>query len=227
MAQQDSSVKEPQMGENKEEQSLKYLGFVQNAAVASGVCVTKVYGYAKERSGPLKNGVECVEGKVKTVVGPVYVKYQEAPAQILTFVDRKVDESVTKAAKLDVRPVIRQASSKALSVAQKAPETACTAAKSVYTKYEPKAEECAASAWRKLNELPVFPKVAGVVVPAAAYCSEKYNETVQHTAEKGYRVASYMPLVPTERIAKVFGEKVPEPEPLIAATHGETDIAVQ
>lgn len=74
----------------KEEQSLKYLGFVQNAAVASGVCVSKAYGYAKERSGPLKNGVESMEGKVKTVVGPVYVKYQEAPAQILTFVDRKV-----------------------------------------------------------------------------------------------------------------------------------------
>lgn len=138
----------------------------------------------------------------------------------------QVDESVSKAAKLDVRPVIKQASGQALSAAQKAPEAACTAAKSVYSKYEPKAEECAASAWRKLNELPVFPKVAEVVVPAAAYCSEKYNETVQHTAEKGYRVASYLPLVPTERIAKVFGEKVPEPEPVVAASHGETDVAV-
>ncbi|XP_050381916.1 stress-related protein isoform X2 [Argentina anserina] len=220
MAQQDSSVQEPQQMGEEEEQSLKYLGFVQNAAVVSGACVSKAYGYAKERSGPLKNGVESVEGKVKTVVGPVYVKYQETPAQILTFVDRK-------AAKLDVRPVIRQASSKALSAAQKAPGAACTACKSAYTKIEPKAEECAATAWRKLNELPVFPKVAGVVVPAGAYCCEKYNETVQQTAEKGYKVAAYMPLVPTERIAKVFGEKVPEPEPVVAASHGETDIAVQ
>lgn len=66
------------------------MGFVQNAAVGAGVCVSNLYGYAKERSGPLKNGVESVEGKVKTVVGPVYEKYHEAPAQILTFVDRKV-----------------------------------------------------------------------------------------------------------------------------------------
>ncbi|KAJ0806542.1 putative rubber elongation factor, shugoshin, shugoshin, plant [Helianthus annuus] len=48
-----------------------------------------------------------------------------------------------------------------------------------------------------------------VVVPTAAYCSEKYNETVQQTAEKGYKVSSYPPLVPTERIVKVFNHVVP------------------
>lgn len=249
MAQEDLSVQVQQQLAEEEEQRLKYLEFVQVAAAHASVCFLYLYGFAKERSGPLKPGVESVEGTVKNVVGPVYNKYHDVPAHLLTFVDRKVDQSVTR---LDSRvpPVVKQASFKALSAAQKAPEaaravasevkragvvdTASSYAKSVYTKcepaakdlyakYEPKAEQCAVSAWRKVNL--VLPKVAEVVVPTAAYCSEKYNQTVQHTAEKGYRVSSYMPLVPTEKIAKVFAGKVPEAEPLVASP-GEVDVAL-
>ncbi|KAB2634954.1 REF/SRPP-like protein [Pyrus ussuriensis x Pyrus communis] len=249
MAQEDLSVQVQQQMTAEEEQRLKYFQFVQVAAAYAEVCFTNLYGYAKERSGPLKPGVESVEGTVKTVVGPVYNKYHDVPAHLLTFVDRKVDQSVTK---LDSRvpPVVKQASSKALCAAQKAPEaaravaselkragvvdTASSCAKSVYSKceptakdlyakYEPKAEQCAVSAWRKVNQ--VLPKVVDVVVPTAAYCSEKYNQTVQSTAEKGYRVSSYLPLVPTEKIAMVFAEKAPEAEPLVAS-HGEADVAI-
>ncbi|GMH11351.1 hypothetical protein Nepgr_013192 [Nepenthes gracilis] len=46
--------------------------------------------------------------------------------------------------------------------------------------------------------------MARVVVPTAAYCTEIYNQTVCFTAEKGYRVANYLPLVPTEKIARMF-----------------------
>lgn len=77
-------------------------------------------------------------------------------------------------------------------------------AKGLYTKYEPMAEQYAASAWFSLNRFPIVPKVTQAVVPTAAYYSEKYNVMVQQTAEKGYKVASYLPLVPTEKIAKVF-----------------------
>lgn len=79
-------------------------------------------------------------------------------------------------------------------------------AKELYTKYEPVAEQYAVSAWRSLNRLPMFPQVAGIVVPTAAYWTEKYNETVCYTAEKGYMVATYLPVVPIEKIAKVFEE---------------------
>ncbi|TYG45061.1 hypothetical protein ES288_D11G145300v1 [Gossypium darwinii] len=89
-------------------------------------------------------------------------------------------------------------------------------AKQLYAKYEPKAEQCAVLAWRKLNKLPLFPQVASVVVPTAAYCSDKYNETVVSSAEKGYKVASYLPSVPAEKIAKVFGEQTTEMEPLVS-----------
>ncbi|XVF06101.1 hypothetical protein REPUB_Repub06bG0019000 [Reevesia pubescens] len=213
------------------------------AAVHAVLCFTNLYVYAKERSGPLKSGVETVEGTVKNVVRPVYDKYHDVPVELLKFVDRKVDESVTK---IDHRvpPVIKQVSSEAISAAQKAPlvawgvasdvhragmvSTASGYAKSVYTKYEPtakvlyekyepKAEQCAVSARRKLNQLPLFPQVASVVVvPTAAYYTDKYNQTVVNSAEKGYKVASYSPLVPTEKIAKVFAEEKPESEPLLS-----------
>ncbi|XP_021282623.1 REF/SRPP-like protein At3g05500 [Herrania umbratica] len=240
MAQGDSKFQQDMAKE--EEQSLKYLEFVQVAAVYAVLCFTNLYVYAKERSGPLKPGVETVEGTVKSVVRPVYYKYHDVPVEFLKFVDRKVGESVTSIDRR-VRPVIKQVSSEAFSAAQKAPgvargvasevqragvvSTASGYAKSVYTKYEPaakglyakyepKAEQCAVSAWRKLNQLPLFPQVASVVVPTAAYCTDKYNQTVASSAEKGYKVASYLPLVPTEKIAKVFSEEKPESEPLLS-----------
>lgn len=228
--------------EVSEEERLKYLEFVQVAVLHAVVTFTNLYLYAKERTGPLKPGVESVEGTVKSVVGPVYDRFHDVPFGLLKFVDRKVDESVT-GLESRVPPVVKQVSSQAISVAQKAPvaarevasevqhsgvkETASGYAKTVYakyepvakelyTKYEPKAEQCAVSTWRRLNQLPLFPQVAQVVLPTAAFCSEKYNETVISTAEKGYRVSSYLPLVPTKRIAKVFGNEMPQMEPLVS-----------
>lgn len=79
-------------------------------------------------------------------------------------------------------------------------------AKTLYTKYEPVAEQYAVSAWKSLNKLPVFPQVAQVVLPTAAYWTEKYNKAVVNSAQKGYAFSAYLPVVPVERIAKVFGE---------------------
>lgn len=237
----------PQQEMTEEEQRLKYLQFVQVAAIHTIVCFSNLYLYAKDKSGPLKPGVETVEGTVKSVVGPVYDKFHDVPIEVLKYVDRKVDESVTG---LDRRvpPSIKQVSFQAISAAQKAPEVAQAVAsevkragvvsttsglaKSVYTKceptakelyskYEPKAELCAVLAWRKLNQLPLFPQMAQVVVPTAAYCTEKYNQTVLSTAEKGYKVSSYLPLVPTERIAKVFRADGDESDPLVFSSDGD------
>lgn len=79
------------------------------------------------------------------------------------------------------------------------------AAKQLYARYEPAVEQYAVSAWRALSRLPLFPQAAQIVVPTAAHLSERYNRAVCYCAEKGYAVTAYLPLVPTERIAKVFG----------------------
>ncbi|MBA0827162.1 hypothetical protein Goarm_011959, partial [Gossypium armourianum] len=97
----------------------------------------------------------------------------------------------------------------AISAAQKALCVARDVASELHRDgvYEPKAEQCAVSAWRKLNQLPLFPQVASVLVPTAAYCSDMYNQTVVNSAEKGYKVASNLPLVPAHKIAKLFRER--------------------
>ncbi|CAI9778487.1 unnamed protein product [Fraxinus pennsylvanica] len=203
-----------------------------------------LYEYAKENSGPLKPGVETVEGTVKAVIGPVYDKFQDVPFQLLKFVDRKVDESITE---LDrhVPALLKEIAYQATAAAQKAPEVAHElaaevqrdslldtatniakslyakyepAAKELYTEYEPIAEKYAVSAWRLLNRLPLFLQVADVMIPTAAYWAEKYNQAVAYTAEKGYPLSYYLPLVPIERIAKIFEGAENEP---VVSTNGE------
>ncbi|XP_022896292.1 stress-related protein-like isoform X1 [Olea europaea var. sylvestris] len=220
-----------------EEQKMKRLEFVQVAAFHAVIFAAKVYNYAKDKSGPLKPGIHTVEGTVKTVVGPVYDKYHDVPVELLKFVDRKVDESMNKV-QSHVPTVLKQVSTQAFSSAQKAPSMARSvvtevktagvvetasglaktfyakyepAAKDLYSKYEPVAEHFAVSTWRSLNQLPLFPQVAQVVVPTASYYTEKYNQTIQLSAEKGHKVASYLPLVPTEKIAKAFSADKTKP----------------
>ncbi|XP_076939177.1 REF/SRPP-like protein At3g05500 [Bidens hawaiensis] len=202
--------------EREEEQRLKHLQFVQMAALHALLYASKAYAYAKNNSGPLKPRVETMEGKLKTAVGPTYNKFHHYPIFISCFYNRKLDESVNKF-DTQVQPFVKQVSAKTNNLSQEV-KTAYTklepAAIGLFTKYEPVAEWYAASAWQSLNQLPVFPKVAKVVVPTAAYCSDKYNQTVQQTAEKGYKVSSYLPLVPAERIAKVFNPVGPQAEPV-------------
>lgn len=157
---------------------------------------TAAYGYAKERSGPLRPGVLTVEETVKSVIGPVYDKFHLVPDELLRYADRKVDESVAV-----VHSVPVAARTTAFEMAKTVYSKYEPAVKMLYERYEPTAEQCVVSAWRRLNRLPVFPTVVDVVLPKAAYCTEKYNEMVVAVAEKGCRVSAYMPLVPTEKIA--------------------------
>lgn len=69
---------------------MKYLDFVNLATIQLLLVFSKIYDLAKENSGPLKPGVDSVENTVKTVVGPVYVKYHDVPYELLKFFDRKV-----------------------------------------------------------------------------------------------------------------------------------------
>ncbi|KAJ9187763.1 hypothetical protein P3X46_003184 [Hevea brasiliensis] len=204
----------------------KYLDFVQVATIYVIICFSTIYDYAKENSGPLKPGVQTVEGTVKMVIGPVYEKFCDVPFELLKFVDRKVDDALSE---LDrhVPSLVKQASSQARAVAcevQRAGivEAAKSIAKTMYTKYEPTAKELyckyepvaehyAVSAWHTLNRLPLFPQAAQVVVPTAARWSEKYNQLVSYAADRGYTAAAYVPLIPIERIAKVFHEGVNGP----------------
>ncbi|KAJ8510261.1 hypothetical protein OPV22_000695 [Ensete ventricosum] len=222
---------------SQEPEGLKYLGFVHVAALQAVVCLVGLYEFAKDNSGPLKPGVHSVECAVTAVIGPVYEKFRDVPYEILKFVDTKVGESLTEVDR-HVPVVLKSASFQAYTAAEKAPEVArslvgevqrtgvmATAsgvardlyahcepvAKEMYGQYEPVAERYAVTAWRSLNRLPVFPQVAQILVPTAAYWAERYNKAVGGAAARGYAVAQYLPTVPIERVAKVFGEQAEKP----------------
>lgn len=73
-----------------EDQTLKYLGFFQVSAQKVITRLSVIYDYAKENSGPLKQGVDAMEGIVKVMVGPVYRKIEGKPFEVLRLADRKV-----------------------------------------------------------------------------------------------------------------------------------------
>lgn len=73
-----------------EQEKLKHLEFVEAALVQAILYASKAYDFAKDKTGPLKPGVETLETHVKTVVGPAYEKLQDYPVVALKFVDRKV-----------------------------------------------------------------------------------------------------------------------------------------
>ncbi|GJM94621.1 hypothetical protein PR202_ga11283 [Eleusine coracana subsp. coracana] len=211
-----------------EEERLRYLEFVQQAAAQALVLVAAAYAYAKQGAGPLRPGVDHVEGTVKSVVGPVYDRFHGVPLDLLKFLDRKVSESVEE---LDRRvpPVVKEAPTLARSAAAEVRQaglvgTASGLAKSaiaraepkareLYTRYEPVAERRAAEAWVALNRLPLVPAVTKAVLPTAAQLSAKYNSAVLDGAKRGNTVATYLPLVPTEKIARVFGSPMADSAP--------------
>jgi hypothetical protein len=78
--------------EEEEEERLRYLEFVQQAAAQALVLAAAAYAYAKQGAGPLRPGVDHVEGTVKAVVGPVYDRFHAVPLDLLKFLDRKVKQ---------------------------------------------------------------------------------------------------------------------------------------
>ncbi|XP_071738326.1 stress-related protein-like isoform X2 [Rutidosis leptorrhynchoides] len=214
------------------EKHLTYLEFVQSAVIYFVVCFSTVYDYAKENAGPLKPGVQTVENTVKTIIGPVYDRYQDVPLEILKFVDLKVGDALNELNR-HVPELMKKIPNQAMYVVHNLPEVAKDlaseafkttqkmantlyikyepTAKELYTNYEPVAEKYAVLTWRSLNKLPLFPQVAQIVVPTAAYFIDKYNYAVCYTTDKGYVVAQYLPLVPLDKIAKVFEEHENEP----------------
>lgn len=194
-------------------EQLKRLELVRVAAIHALVFLGRAYEYAKEKSGPLKPGVHAAESTVRASLGPVYQKLRDVPLRLLQFADRKVDQSLTELSR-HVPPTVREAydevarsglAGAAASVARAAVSKYEPVVKDVYAKYEPEAERYAVAAWKGLNQLPLFPQLAQIAVPTAAYWADKYNATVVYGREKGHGFAAYLPLVPVKRIAKVFG----------------------
>nr|AJC97802.1 small rubber particle protein [Lactuca sativa] len=190
-----------------EDDKLKHLDFVEDAMQEAVGIASSVYDYVKDKVGAIP-GVETIETTVKSVVGPAIDKFQDANVEALKFVDRKIDEVLPSAVK-DITATAKSLSTEVVSDVKNNGLVETT--KDLLVKIEPAAEEYASSAWETLSKIPLLTNVAKAFAPAATLVADKYNETVQQTAEEGYKVSSFLPLVPTEKIAKVF--TIPKAEP--------------
>ncbi|KAL8100959.1 stress-related protein [Apium graveolens] len=92
----ETDLQPPAQSVKVDDKKLKYLNFVQVVAIYVIVLFSSIYKYAKGNAGPLKSGIQTVEGAVKAVTGPVYHKFHNVPFQLLVFVDHKVDELMTE-----------------------------------------------------------------------------------------------------------------------------------
>ncbi|CAL5423569.1 unnamed protein product [Camellia sinensis] len=92
----DTEAKQPTETVRDDEKRLKYLDIIQVATIYVIVCFSSLYEYAKENAGPLKPGVQTVEGIVKTVIESVYDKFHDIPFEFLKLIDPKVDYSINE-----------------------------------------------------------------------------------------------------------------------------------
>ncbi|XP_065867627.1 stress-related protein isoform X2 [Euphorbia lathyris] len=199
---------QPHTQMDDDDKTLKYLEFVEVAAIYILACFSSIYEYAKDNSGPLKPGVQTVQETVKTVISPLYEKFHDVPFEFLKFADRKVEDSLAEL-ESHVPFLVKQASSQVRAVATEFQRTGIVdIAKDMYTKYEPVVEHYVVSAWRTLNKLPLFHQAAQIAVPTAAYCSDKYNNMIYDAADRGYPAVAHLPFIPVQRIAKLFNEDI-------------------
>ncbi|XVF57516.1 hypothetical protein PTKIN_Ptkin06aG0211600 [Pterospermum kingtungense] len=176
---------------------------------AEMVTEVKPVGVASTASGFIKQvASEAISIAQQAPTLPTKLQPTEVLSSASEILIKQVSSEAISASRVttDVQPVatvntvsglIKQVTSEAISVA------------------EDVATGIGVSTWRKLNKLPLVPQIASIVVPTAAYFTKKYNQTVVSSAEKGYKVASYLPLVPIEKIAKVFNEGKPKSQPLL------------
>ncbi|KAA3463417.1 REF/SRPP-like protein [Gossypium australe] len=195
-----------------ENKDLKHLGFVRVVAIHALVCVSNLYEYAKQNSGPLRS---TVEGPVTTVVGPVYEKFKYVADHLLRFLDKKVDEALHKIdghLPAKAKQAINQAQylvHKTIQHAWKLVDEARTngprgALHYATAEYKHLLIINSSKLWVKLNHNSAFHSVAGWVTPTAANWSGKYNNLINDMSGKGYIVFGYLPLIPVDE----FGEAI-------------------
>lgn len=183
--------------------SLKYLGFLPFAVVTVTTYITSLYEYAKGSSGPLKPGVDSVEGTVKTVVRPVYQKIEGKPYELLVFLDQKVD-SFVKYLDAKLPPKVKETGCQAFDAAKSTvsevqSQGLYTTAKGYYEKYEPVAETYGVEAYKKALTFPLVPQAVAIT----RYGALKVNEIVTSLKESGLPLAHYLPLLPVSYFDKI------------------------
>ncbi|KAK4381210.1 Stress-related protein [Sesamum angolense] len=211
----DCNLQQPLLAESEEEQRLKYFEFVQSLPSLFGgielhtfliglIVIVSRAGVLLNRSATLDDGLKYspCEVLVTNSFSPLFDTPYSIGKMLHMRLILQVDESVNRV-QSRVPPTLKEVSTQAFETAQKAP----AAARSVVTEVKNTGVVALPQDLQR-QYMPSMSLQQGslhqAVGPTASYCSEMYNQTVQQAAEKGYKVAAHLPLVPTERIARVL-----------------------
>eukprot|EP00271_Cylindrocystis_brebissonii_P007059 TRINITY_DN20192_c0_g2_i1.p1 TRINITY_DN20192_c0_g2~~TRINITY_DN20192_c0_g2_i1.p1 ORF type:complete len:213 (+),score=40.00 TRINITY_DN20192_c0_g2_i1:136-774(+) len=183
---------------------LKYLGFFRLAVLQTIVYISQFYVWAKNSSGPLKPGVDSVEGMVQTVVEPLYAKWKGKPDELLKFADEKVAVGLAVAER-SIPTSVKETETYALLT--KVPENSKAIVEQVKEKglietAYPIVVQYAAYLWALLLTFPFVVQIIKAVLPSALFAGEQYNKLADYAAtnETLKPIGSYLPKVPVEDI---------------------------
>lgn len=111
---------------------------------------------------------------------------------------------------------MKEKSYQALDVAKQAPDAArglvadvqsrgvYSTASSYYERYEPVAEQLTYEAWQMILTVPYVPQAVHVAAPAAKFGALQYNNIAKGLKRKNLPLASYIPLVPIEKLEEAM-----------------------
>ncbi|MCL7040935.1 hypothetical protein MKW94_009467 [Papaver nudicaule] len=202
--------------EVKNQEQLKYLWFVNIAAIHGLICLSNLYEYGKQNaSGSWRSAIVKLEGTVTSIFSPVCDKFKNLPHDLLFFLDNKLDEAVQKFDK-QAPALAKQVASQSCVMVQKVLQLTEAIVSETQTRGLPTAAiyvvnaseiylmEQAEKTWHTVKQVSPLRIVAELVVPGAAHWSDKYNQLVISMTRKGFFGFRYLPLVPVDAIAKAF-----------------------
>jgi hypothetical protein len=202
---------------------LKYLGFFRLYAIKLTAYFQSLYKHGKGAVPQAQPYFESVETTAWKYLKPVYEATEDKPQKLLTFADKKVDQTLKTVD--SYQNYWKQSAKSALGLVGKAKDAALDAvgagkqvvtdvqehgpveaAKAYYGKYEPWVENKAYGIWKFGLRFPLVPQAVELVFPAAKFGAEMYNDVVGTIKDANYPVVKPLfelfPLVPIEKVEK-------------------------
>jgi hypothetical protein len=206
-----------QASASSSEPQLKYLGFLRVAVLQVYLLVLGIYEHLKDKSGPLKSGIQNVEGTVLRVVGPVLDRVNFNLDDYFVFVDKKVDGTIQFADERLPEDVKQRAVSlysyasavpdKAKAIVAEVNEKGALPAFQSYVDYwVPVFWAYVQQLWSFFTSLPLVPQLLASSQPLVVVLAEQYNSLLASVQKSDIpivkKVGLNLPAVPVEKLKR-------------------------
>ncbi|XP_054786048.1 REF/SRPP-like protein At1g67360 [Prosopis cineraria] len=192
---------------------LRRLGFMRSIAIGVFICASNLYDYAKQNHGLLTFPARIVEVPARIVLGPVCNRFRNLTDDLLVIADTLVDEAdrtINAYAPTSVKRLVRRVkvvANKVIDKAVAAANEARTGGPGAAARYAAEeSKKCllktTAKLWVYFSKYLVIRALAYLLLPGAAYFSNKYNDCIRYTTGRGYPFVGYLPAIPLNELTK-------------------------